>query len=191
MKANTRWITIVALSVSLTLVGFVRRVASRDQAAPTIASVVDESVTSIEKRVVDVAEAMPDEKYGFVPTNGEFKGVKSFGDQLNHIADDNYAGYAGVLGEKPPADSSAAHIASKAEILSYLRGSFALAHRAVAALTTENIVTPMPTPNGGPSSTRLETVIGEIAHAENHYGQLVEYLRMNGIIPPASRPQGR
>ena len=126
---------------------------------------------------------------GFVPTNGEFKGVKSFGDQITHVADDNYADTAFVLGEKPPADSSATHITSKADILAYLRGSFALAHRAAASLTAENIVVPVPSLNGATPSTRLSEVVVEIGHAENHYGQIVEYLRMNGIIPPASRPQ--
>ena len=94
--------------------------------------------------MVGVAEAMPEEKYGFVPTSGEFKGVKSFGDQVKHIADDNYGGYSFTLDEKAPADSGTTHITSKADIVAYLRGSFALAHRAAAALTRENIVAPVP-----------------------------------------------
>ena len=172
-----------------TLSLFVPRViASPDQTAPSIASVVDHSVSSIEKRVVGAAEAMPEEKYGFVPTNGEFKGVMSFGDQIKHVADDNYGGYAFVLGEKPPPNSDATHITSKADILTYLRASFAFAHRAAAALTVENVVAPAPLSDGRPY-TRLAAVIEELGHAENHYGQIVEYLRMNGIIPPASRPQ--
>jgi len=189
MNTKAHWMTAVSFGLALAVVGGVRLVASY-QAVASIAGVVDEQVSNIENLVVGVAEAMPEEKYGFVPTNGEFTGVKSFADQLKHIADDNYGGYASAVGEKPPADSNAGHITSKAEILTYLRGSFAMAHRAAATLTTENIVTPIPGQNGG-SFTRLEVIVGEIGHANNHYGQLVEYLRMNGIIPPASRPQAR
>jgi hypothetical protein len=90
------------------------------------------------------------------------------------LPEDNYFRYGLVLGEKPT-DRSAAHITSKAEILTYLRGSFALGHRAAVSLTKENILTLMPGPNGGSSWTQLEMVIDEIEHAENHYGQLVEY----------------
>jgi hypothetical protein len=186
MKANTLVIVTVFGGLALTL-GAARPLASPESSEPSIASVVDGAVSSIEKRVVGVAEAMPEEKYVFVPTNGEFKGVMSFGDQIKHIADDNYGGYSFVLREKAPASSHDTHITSKADILTYLRGSFATAHRAATSLTAENVVTPVPLQDGR-SYTRLAMAIEVIGHAENHYGQIVEYLRMNGIIPPASRP---
>jgi uncharacterized damage-inducible protein DinB len=188
MNTNLRWITVLACGTVFSLL-VVRPVGAPETAATTIATEIDRAISSIEKRLVDAADAMPAEKYGFVPTNGEFKGVNSFGQQIAHVADDNYASASRVVGEKPPADSSTTHITSKAEILTYLRGSFALAHRAAASLTAENIVVPVPSLNGGNPSTRLREVVFEISHAENHYGQIVEYLRMNGIIPPASRPQ--
>lgn len=187
MNTRISWIATLACGITVTFLA-ARPVAAPDTGPATIATVIDEAVSSIEKLVVDAADAMPAEKYGFVPTNGEFKDVKSFGDQIKHIAEDNYGGYALVLGETPPADSSAAQITTKADILTYLRGSFALAHRAAAVLTAANLVTPVPSPNGS-TDTRLAIMIGLLGHAENHYGQIVEYLRMNGIIPPASRPQ--
>ena len=94
---------VAAVSVGmLSLVG-ARAMASPDQTANSIAKVLDERVSTIEKLVVDVAEAMPEEKYGFVPTNGEFKGVMSFGDQIKHIADDNYMALEPLLTETHPA----------------------------------------------------------------------------------------
>jgi hypothetical protein len=185
---KTKTLVLVAVFGGLILTLFVAApFASPESSTPSIASVIDRAVSSIEKRVVGVAEAMPEEKYAFVPTNGEFKEAMSFGDQIKHIADDNYGGYSFVLGEKAPANSHDTHITSKADILMYLRGSFAMAHRAAASLTAENVVTPVPLRDGR-SYTRLAMAVEVIGHAENHYGQIVEYLRMNGIIPPASRP---
>jgi hypothetical protein len=186
MATKPRSIALVACA-GMVLSLYARPLASPDPDAPSIATVVDHALSSIETRIVGVAEAMPEEKYGFVPTTGEFAGVMSFAEQIKHIANDNYGGFSFVLGEKPPADSSAT---SKADILAHLKGSFALAHRAVATLSAENAVTPMQLPNGH-SFTRLAMAIEVIGHSENHYGQTIEYLRMNGIIPPASRPTAK
>ena len=78
-----------------------------------------------EKQILDVAEAMPHEKYGFVPTAGEFKEVRSFADQLKHIAADNYLLGAGILGEKAPGNTEPGEkgwsaVQTKPEIIAYL-----------------------------------------------------------------------
>jgi hypothetical protein len=147
-----------------------------------------------ETRVMALAEAMPAEKYGFAPTRGEFKGVRTFAQQLVHIAADNYSLGAGILGEKPPAnvgdgENGDTSLRTKAEILPYLKQSFAYMHRAAAAIDDANA--PIPTPAISPwpegTATRLGVAIEDIVHTWDHYGQLVEYLRMNGIVPPASR----
>ena len=147
-----------------------------------------------EKQILDVAEVMPQEKYSFVPTAGEFNGVRSFADQLKHIAADNYLLGAGILGEKAPGNielgekgSRAVH--TKPEIIAYVKQSFDYMHRAAAAIDDEkrSIPTPgiSPWPQG--TATRLGVAIEDCMHSWDHYGQLVEYLRMNGIVPPASR----
>lgn len=151
-----------------------------------------------EKQVMDVAEAMPEETYGFVPTAGEFKGVRSFSDQLKHIAADNYLLGAGILGEKAPGNTEPGEkgsiaVRTKAEIIVYVRDSFAYMHRAAAAIDEEK--RPIPTPAISPwpegTATRLGVAIEDCVHTWDHFGQLVEYLRMNGIVPPASRPAPR
>ena len=147
-----------------------------------------------EKQILGVAEAMPQEKYGFMPAAGEFKGVRSFADQLKHIAADNYLLGAGILGEKAPGytepgEKGSSAVQTKPQIVAYVKDSFAYMHRAAATIDDEN--RPIPTPGISPwpegTATRLGLAVEDCVHTYDHYGQLVEYLRMNGIVPPSSR----
>jgi hypothetical protein len=147
-----------------------------------------------EHRLLDVAEAMPEDKYSFAPTGPGFTGVRTFAEQLKHIAADNYLLGAGILGEEPPVDmgtkeSGAVAIHTKPEIIAYLKESFAYMHRASAAIDDGKEVIPTPgiSPWPAGTATRLGVTIEDCVHSWDHYGQLVEYLRMNGIVPPASR----
>ena len=194
MKITLRMSCLLLIVGAALLFGVVRST-SADEQEKTISTLLDRKISDLGKRLVDTAEAMPEEKYNFAPSNGEFKGVMTFGEQVSHIAEDNYGAFATVLGEKPnitPGGSGPSGQWNKAEIISYLRDSFTLGHRAVTTLTPENVVAPLASP-GNPDErvTRLELVLFVISHSENHYGQIVEYLRMNGIIPPASRPPAK
>jgi uncharacterized protein (DUF1330 family) len=160
---------------------------------PTIASVLDFQINGIEKRLMDVAEAMPEEKYNFSPESlkipgSDYKGVRTFAVQLKHVAASNYFLWSPVTGDKIPEDikdgNGPESVKTKADILKFLKASFALGHKAAASLTAENMLQPAV----NSKSTRLHMATFAIAHANDHYGQMVEYLRMNGIIPPASRP---
>ena len=73
------------------------------------------------------------------------------------------------------------NLKTKAEIIQFLKNSFALGHKAAATLTPENML------QSAGRSTRINMATFPVAEAYNHYGQMVEYLRMNGIVPPASR----
>lgn len=167
--------------------------ASSDAAAPpTVASVVDRQVSGIEKQILDVADAMPEDKYNFSPESlniagADYKGVRTFALELKHVAASNYFLWGTAAGEKVPDNlhggNGPEEIRSKAEIIKLLKESFALGHRAAASLTAENM---LQIPGGG-KSTRLHLATFGVAHAFDHYGQMVEYLRMNGIVPPASR----
>jgi len=159
---------------------------------PTIASVVDREVTTIEKLVLDAAEAMPEDKFNFSPENlnlpgSDYKGVRSFAVEVRHIATSNYFIWSSLTGEKLPEGlkdgNSPEALKTKTEILQYLKASFALGHRAAASLTPENMLQ-LP---GQSKSPRLYLATFAVAHAYDHYGQMVEYLRMNGVVPPASR----
>jgi uncharacterized damage-inducible protein DinB len=157
----------------------------------TVTQVIDHSVTNMEQEFESAAEAMPEDKYGFAPTGGEFKGVRNFGEQIKHVAAVNYIFGAAILSEKVPVDvggeSGPAALKTKAEILTYLKDSFAYVHKALATINEANLVEPLRSPFGEGTVTRLGIATSVSAHAYDHYGQMVVYLRMNGIIPPASR----
>jgi len=162
------------------------------QAAPTIASLVDREISAIEKEVVDAAEAMPEDKYNFSPESlnipgGEYKGVRTFAVQVKHIASSNYFIWSPLTGDKIPENikdgNGPADLKTKADIIKFLKDSFALGHKAAATLTTENMLQTAE----HSKSPRLRLATFGVAHAYDHYGQMVEYLRMNGIVPPASR----
>ncbi len=159
---------------------------------PTIASIVDREIASVEKQVLEAAQAMPEDKFNFSPESlnipgAGYKGVRTFAQQVKHVAASNYAIWSALTGDKFPADfmggDGPVNLRTKAEILKFLTDSFALGHKAAAILTTQNM---LQSPEHS-KSTRLHVAEFGIAHAFNHYGQMVEYLRMNGIVPPASR----
>ena len=157
----------------------------------TVTQVLDGSVSNLEREFVPAAEAMPGDKFGFAPTNGEFKGVRTFGEQIKHVAAVNYIFGAAILSEKVPVDvgdeSGPASMKTKAEILNYLKESFAYVHKAIQTINDKNLVEPVKSPFGEGTVTRLSLATSVSAHASDHYGQMVEYLRMNGIVPPSSR----
>src|SRR5215831_3171204 len=154
----------------------------------TVSQVIDFWVTNSEQLIVPAADAMPEAKFSFAPSNGEFSGVRTFAEQIKHLAAANYQLAAATLGETPPAgtDHEAApdSVKTKAQVMDYLRGSFTSLHRAAAALNESNMNDPIPSKG---NRTRLLMLIDAVVHASNHYGQIVEYLRMNNIVPPASR----
>jgi hypothetical protein len=167
------------------------------QSAPTLASVVDRDISAVEKQIVDVAEAMPEDKFNFSPESlnipgSDYKGVRSFAVEVKHVAASNWFIWSPLTGEKLPEGvgddgNGPANKKTKAEIIKFLKDSFALGHRAAATLTTENMLQAP----GTSKSTRLRLAEFGVSHACNHYGQMIEYLRMNGIVPPASRAKSQ
>jgi hypothetical protein len=187
--------TIWLLTVLFTLAGgSLAQTSGGTGSSRSNSQIIDFILKFQEKRLVAVAEAMPAEKYGFAPSAGSFTGVRTFAEQLKHIAADNYLLGAGILGEKPPGEAAAdergsSSVHTKPEIIAYLKDSFAYMHRAATAIDDQK--RPIPTPEISPwpegTATRLGVAIEDCVHSWDHYGQLVEYLRMNGIVPPASR----
>jgi uncharacterized damage-inducible protein DinB len=155
----------------------------------TIAAVLDHQFATAEQDLVSAAEAMPEAKYAFVPTNGEFKGVRTFGQQLKHVAVYNYRSFGAMLGEKPApdGDNGPDSVRTKEQILKYLKDSFALGHRAIAKVGPDNLLSEVKNSPEEGYDTPLALVTFACWHAYDHYGQIVEYLRMNHIVPPASR----
>jgi hypothetical protein len=162
---------------------------------PTIASAIDREITIVEKELIDAAEAMPEDKFDFSPEKlslpgSDYKAVRTFGEQLKHIAASNYLIWSPITGEKPPDTVNDGkgpdNMKTKADIIKFLKDSFAFGHKSVATLNSSNLVEPIKSGSGRPT-TRLFLATFAPAHCFDHYGQIVEYLRMNGIVPPASR----
>lgn len=86
-------------------------------------------------------------------------------------------------------ESGPESVKTKADIVKYLKDSFAYAHKAVATITAENAVAPIKNPFGEGTATRLGMATAFAWHGFDHYGQIALYLRSNGIVPPASRGQ--
>ena len=161
---------------------------------PTFAGTFERLVGGMEHEVVPAAEAMPDDKFNFAPatTQGEFKDVRTFAQQIKHIAGANYMFGSAILSEKPPIDlgngeDGPANITSKADTVKFLKDSFEYLHKALKTLDANNILGEVQSPFGSRKTTRLTLAVMAVAHPQDHYGQMVEYLRMNGVVPPASR----
>lgn len=165
---------------------------SQQPSPPTIVSALDRDISAVEKQIVDVAEAMPEDKYSFSPEalnipGAVYKGVRTFAVQVKHVAASNYFIWSPLTGEKLSEGlkdgNGPENVKTKADIIKFLKESFALGHKAAATLTAENM---LQNPEHSKSS-RLRLATFGVAHAFDHYGQMVEYLRMSGIVPPASR----
>ncbi len=159
------------------------------------ASAIDDEVTSQEKQFLDAAQAMPEGQFDFSPESlnvpgAEFGKVRTFALQVRHVAADNFAIWAPLTGKGEPAGIHApngpAEMKSRAEIFKFLQDSFVYAHGAIRGLTAENALGLVEF--RGRRVTRISLVVLAMTHMSDHYGQMVEYLRMSGVVPPASRP---
>jgi uncharacterized damage-inducible protein DinB len=157
----------------------------------TVTMILDRTVSNLESEFVPAAEAMPEDKFSFAPTNGEFKGVRTYAEQIKHVAAVNYELGAAILEEKPPVDvngeSGPSSIASKADVLKYLKESFEYVHKAIATINESNSTGTVRSPFGEGKVSRMGLATTVAWHGYDHYGQMVVYLRMNGIVPPASK----
>jgi len=158
----------------------------------TISASVGQTLMFVESNFFSVAEAMPEDKYDYVPTAGKFDGARSFGEQVKHVACAQFAFFNEFEGKKPPDDcEKGGHdpAKKKAELVKYLQDSFDYSNRVIATLTAENALDRVEGRYAGPN-TKLGIATVSVWHVTDHYGQLVEYLRMNGIVPPLTQRYG-
>lgn len=162
--------------------------------AETPGKAMDELVSGLEGEMMGVVKAMPAEKFGFTPSAGafapaqgaKFEGVRSFAAQCTHVAEANFYFYATISGLKPDVEMKSIEAMTKKEdVVEALQKSFTFAHRAVATITPQNAFLTIKPVDG--MQTRASLAAFGVAHGYDHYGQMVEYLRMNGILPPGSK----
>jgi uncharacterized damage-inducible protein DinB len=155
----------------------------------TIGKALEEPLSVFEYQCMGVAKTMPAEKYSFAPAStggAKFDGVRTFAQEATHLANANYYFYSVISGTKPDVDLKALDALTKKEdIVAALAKSFAFAHKAVATLTLESAFVAIKPVDG--QDTRASLAAFAVAHGYDHYGQMVEYLRMNGLVPPGSK----
>ncbi len=164
--------------------------AQPDDRPGTIVDAINVTWADEQKDFIALADEMPEAKWNFKPTRGEFKDVRTFGEMVKHVACANEGFAKEMLGATPPeaCDKGGPNPAkTKAQIMKYLRDSFAMLDEQLNSIDEKNEMQPVDGPYGGPN-TRIGMAVLAAWHVADHYGQLVEYVRMNGIVPPASRP---
>lgn len=163
-----------------------------DDISKSIAESVSGTLQFTEGNLIGIAEAMPEDKYSYIPTAGKFDGVRSFGEQVKHVACAQFAFFNEFEGKKPPDDcETGGHdpAKTKAELIKYLKDSFNYSNRVLATLTANNALDRVEGRYAGPN-TKLGISVIAVWHITDHYGQLVEYLRLNGIVPPMTQKYG-
>jgi uncharacterized damage-inducible protein DinB len=177
----------------LTLTAGASTLFGADTEQGNLGKLLDAQLRSAEREIVSLAEAMPAEKYNFHPTGGELGNVRTFSQQMSHIAAVLYSLSSGVLGEKNPTDMGkdengpASIQGNKEAVVKYMKDAFVYAHKATNSLSSANATDMVPSGNG--KAPRINLVSMMMWHSFDHYGQSVIYVRMNGIVPPASRPR--
>jgi uncharacterized damage-inducible protein DinB len=157
----------------------------------SITSAIERQFNKIESDILTTAQAMPEDKFKFTPErlaikNSDFKGVRTFAGQIMHLATDNIFIWSAITGDPVRADiedvNGPKHITSKKDVIEYLKASFAIGRKAISTLTTQNAMDMIDF--RWRKLPRLDLAFYALTHANEHYGQMVIYLRMCGIVPP-------
>ncbi len=188
------WIFIASQQTIMANANFIQknpdRLVDTERPAPFPAN-IERLLNNIERYIVTSAEAMPEDKFYFTPESlhipgSDFKGVRTFAGQIKHLATDNIEIWSPITGEHVREDITDVNgpesIKTKAEIIRYLKESFALGHKVIATLTEKNAIETVEF--RGRKLSRLDLAFYALTHADEHYGQMAVYLRMCGIVPP-------
>lgn len=159
---------------------------------PSFSKIYGRDLSSLEAEFVPLVEAMPTDRFGFIPTGGDFAKSRSFGQQATHVATVLYEVSAGILQQKIPVElgtheNGTVNPASKEAVVKYVKDAFAYSHKALASITDENVRSLVKAPFNDKSVPRAYLANILTWHSYDHYGQMVIYARMNKIVPPASR----
>jgi uncharacterized damage-inducible protein DinB len=166
--------------------------AQKEDIPKNIADSVAGSLNWAEGQFLSVVEAMPEDKYSFIPTAGNFKDVRSFAEQVKHVACANTGFFNEIEGTTPPEGcekGGPSPAKTKAELIKYLKDSFDYGNRVLQTINEKNAMMRVDGRYAGPN-TRLGIAVAAVWHIADHYGQIVEYLRMCGMVPPGTQQYG-
>ena len=157
----------------------------------SILPAIERQFNKIESDILSGAQAMPEDNFDFTPEslnirNSDFKGVRTFAGQIKHLATDNILIWSAINGDAVRSDiedvNGPKNIKTKNEVIEYLKSSFAIGRKAISTLTTGNAMDLIEF--RGRKLSKLDLAFYALTHANEHYGQMVIYLRFCGIIPP-------
>lgn len=203
MKLRMKCIAVTCCAITLamsTQKGIAQMNMGDSESKPALGSMMspskalDDMLKLFEGECLGVAKTMPAEKYSFAPSastfaagqGAKFDGVRTFAEQATHLIQANYYFYSIISGLKPDVDMKAiGAMTTKEQIVPALAASFAFAHKSIATITPANAFETIKGADG--MQTRATLAAFGVAHGYDHYGQLVEYLRMNGLVPPGSK----
>jgi uncharacterized damage-inducible protein DinB len=160
---------------------------SQPSGTDPIAQAIRQTWEEAKRNIVGSARTMPEDKYGFRPVAS----VRTYGEILAHIAGANYIFCAAARGEKSPhsEDAFEKSATTRAAIMKALEESLVYCDAAYKSLTDRSATEGIAAPFGGGKTTRAAALIGNAGHLQEHYGNLVTYLRINGLVPPSSAPR--
>lgn len=176
-------VIVAALSVAST--ALLAQGMSRAGTGNPISQTLRRQWDSARKNIVESAEMMPEGDYGFAPAAG----VRTFGQILAHVAGTNYLFCAAAKGQKSPhaEDEFEKSATTKTAIVKALDDSMAYCDGQFTALDDKSAAEIVTMPFGMPKGARAGALTMNIGHLSEHYGNLVTYLRIKGMIPPSSR----
>ena len=184
-------ILVLALATTLTSVPLHAQDAMKKQAAPKPPIGADlailEQWNDIGRKLTDMAQDFPEDKYDFKPTPAQ----RSFAEQLLHASYANYYFTNALTGEPAPkgADPKREQYKSKADVVAYVKKSFADGAAAIKAKGDKGMHDLVVDPFDNRQTRIYDYAYGFIEHNGEHYGQLVVYYRLSGLVPPESRPK--
>jgi uncharacterized damage-inducible protein DinB len=154
----------------------------------TTSRVIQNAWNSAKRNIVESADQMPEENYAFKPVDG----VRTFGQILAHVAGTNYVYCSAAKGEKSPhaEDEFEKTATTKGAIVKALADSVAYCDAAYAAATDASNLEMVTPPFGRGQTARLSPLLGNITHNVEHYGNLVTYFRIKGMVPPSTKREG-
>lgn len=158
---------------------------SDSKKAPSQTRIVLAQWNEIGRKLVAMAEDFPEDKYDFKPTQAQ----RSFADQLLHVAGSNYLFTDPVRGQTPNDDESRTNHKTKADIVAYLKKSIEDGAAAISAKGEKGLAAWVTDPESKERVQVIDLAYGMIEHSGEHYGQLVVYFRVAGLVPPESRPK--
>jgi uncharacterized damage-inducible protein DinB len=181
MKTNPLANAVVVV-VLLTCVGTQAAAATE---AHSSSQAVLEAWNDVGPKLIAMAEDFPEDKYDFKPVPVQ----RSFAEQLLHVAGSNDLFTAVAKGEKPVDDESRANYKTKAAVVAYLKKSFADGAAVIKSKGDAGMAQAVVSPESRQTVPLADLAYGLIEHSGEHYGQLVVYYRVAGLVPPESRPK--